>query len=84
VAQLITRWIVEEWIPEDNGDEGFWIPWCSSTHMYRFFSLKSAKRHYETHRQTFHYAPCKYRFVKTIIRPEEVIERIEMQPEKET
>lgn len=69
--QLMTRWIVEEEVDKD-----FWVPWCCTTHMYRFFSLKSAKEHYKEHKKDFHYAPCKYRYVQIIIQPERIIKRL--------
>jgi len=74
--QLMTRWIVEEYTP--MGEESYWVPWvrppCGP--IYRFFSLLSTKREYDMYKQSFHYAPCKHRFVQVVIRPETIVNRI--------
>ena len=45
MANLITRWQVQENIGDD-----MWIPWTSGKFEYRFWYLERAKKHYEEYK----------------------------------
>lgn len=71
---IIIKYIVQ-FFNEEYED---WFDWCDGTTypiQFRFDSLEDAKEEVKEYKNSFHYSPAHYRFVKIQIKPETVVER---------